>query len=168
MSGKHKQLLKNIAKTPGDYRHILFLCYGNICRSPLAALLAQKAIPERVIVSAGFHNKADRCSPLHMLNAATEAGIDMRAHRSQTATAEAIEAADLVLVMDWKNYDQLLEQFPGASRKTTFLGLFANPGEIEIEDPYDLHGVRLSAVVNRIRSAVDGLKRQLTIGKRFR
>ncbi len=159
--GPHRQLIARMERERDQYRRILFLCYGNICRSPLAALLMAEALPEYTIRSAGFHEKVDRCSPPHMLKAASKARIDMAAHRSRKVTADEIEAADLVIVMDWKNYHQLLQFFPQAAHKATFLGLFSRRGQLEIDDPYELHGARLDAVVENIVTAVEGLKTRL-------
>ncbi|MGI4758945.1 MAG: ATP-grasp domain-containing protein [Janthinobacterium lividum] len=157
----HRRLLAKISHTPKQYKQILFLCYGNICRSPLAALLAHKALPDRVVQSAGFHEKADRSSPRHMLTAAALAGIEMANHRSRTVTSDDIRQADLVFVMDWKNYDRLIKNFPDAESKATFLGLFAQAGGMEIEDPYDLRGEPVDAVVQKLALAVESLRRRL-------
>ena len=92
-----------------------------------------------------------------MLKAAELVGMNLFAHRSRLATAEEIDAADLVFVMDWKNYSQLVQLFPQAVTKTTFLGLFSKSGQIEIEDPYELSGQRLEKVIATIGDAVAGL-----------
>lgn len=153
----HPRIVQRLREPSQQPKQILFLCYGNICRSPLAALLARRALPGVAIVSAGFHEKTDRCSPEKLVRSAKRHGIDLAGHRSRQVTEADIASADVILVMDWKNYDQLLKLFPQAKSKVTFLGLFSSSPVLEIEDPYDLDGPRVDAVVDQISAAVDGL-----------
>ena len=81
----------------------MFLCYGNICRSPLAELIARSFLHEYNVASAGFHTAVDRPSPDHMKRAALKLSVDMDSHRSRKVTQQDIDRADLVMVMDWKN-----------------------------------------------------------------
>ena len=48
-------------------RRILFVCYGNICRSPFAAEALRKLCPDRQVASSGYHPEADRCCPARRL-----------------------------------------------------------------------------------------------------
>ena len=157
----HPRILAETLASPHGPKNILFLCYGNICRSPLAELAAHTALPGHIIQSAGFHPKVNRRSPAHVQRSATRLGIDMDAHRSRQVTSQDIDQADLVLVMDWKNYAQLLRAFPQSEKKTTFLGLFNPSPTIEIEDPYDLTGARVDQVVDLIANATQGLAAKL-------
>jgi protein-tyrosine phosphatase len=79
-----------------------FVCHGNVCRSPFAGLLFARAMSERglpvAVSSAGFIGP-DRQPPAMALAAATRRGIDMAAHRSAVLTANALRAADLIVVM---------------------------------------------------------------------
>ena len=82
--------------------HILFLCHGNICRSPYAAA----ALRERLrgtsvgtIDSAGFYGPG-RSPPAVAVGAARKRGVDLAAHRSKMASEATLRRADLVVVMD--------------------------------------------------------------------
>src|SRR5262249_49103056 len=82
---------------------ILFVCHGNICRSPFAAFLFEKLARERLLTSirvesAGFIGP-DRASPPQALDAAARRGIDMSAHRSQLLKDRLVRGSDLVVVM---------------------------------------------------------------------
>jgi protein-tyrosine-phosphatase len=82
---------------------ILFICQGNICRSPFAAAAFRRLVPvtfsnSTSVSSAGFIGPG-RPSPEHALTTARARGIDMSAHRSRIITSENLRAADLVVVM---------------------------------------------------------------------
>ncbi len=99
----------------------------------------------------------DRPSPDHMKRAALKLNVDMDSHRSRKVTQQDIDRADLVLVMDWKNYAQLIRAFPEAKAKSTFLGLFAPSPAIEIDDPYEFTGERVDQIADQIKLSTIGL-----------
>jgi protein-tyrosine-phosphatase len=83
---------------------VLFVCHGNICRSPYAAYAFERLLPAehraRVrITSAGFVGP-DRPSPGHALRVAAARGLDMSAHRSQLLTFEGVTGTNLIVVME--------------------------------------------------------------------
>ena len=94
---------------------VLFVCLGNICRSPTAEsmfrkLLEETALAERIMTdSAGTHTYHIDQPPDHRAQqAAARRGIDMSALRGRQATAEDIEEFDYVLAMDRENYHNLI------------------------------------------------------------
>jgi protein-tyrosine-phosphatase/predicted ATP-grasp superfamily ATP-dependent carboligase len=115
---------------------VLLLCFGNICRSPLAAALAAKKFPDVSFSSAGFHSETGRHSPDFVLSAAERLGVDLTEHRSKCVDAKMIDGADLILIMDTRNRELLIESFPDAIEKTLFLGMFLLEPQWEMEDPY--------------------------------
>ena len=91
---------KRLEATPP--RTVLFICHGNVCRSPFAAAVlarAAESLNTRVSIgSAGFIGP-NRPSPPEALASALRFGIDLSAHRSTLITPEAIGSSDLVVVM---------------------------------------------------------------------
>jgi protein-tyrosine-phosphatase len=152
----HRGLWRKLANSGGP-RKIVFLCYGNICRSPLAAKLAEKSLAGIEIESAGFHAQSGRSCPEKMLRIAGSFGIDLSQHRSARVTREQLLRADLVVAMDLDNIQRLKRDFPEALPRTTLLGLFADPGTGPIADPYlaDENGTR--KICDQVRSGVEGL-----------
>ena len=132
-------------------RSILFLCYGNICRSPLAEALARVCMPEVQVASAGFHEREARPSPGFMQSVASSLSTDLSAHRSLRVVSRMIDDADVVVIMDRRNYADMKEKFPRALPKTVFLGMFADPPQLEVEDPYGLSfedGLRIGGKIS--------------------
>jgi protein-tyrosine-phosphatase len=84
-------------------RSILFVCHGNICRSPFAAAVftresAAGTAGRISVASAGFMGPK-RASPTKALAAGRRRGVDMSAHRSALITEGSLRSADLVVVM---------------------------------------------------------------------
>jgi protein-tyrosine phosphatase len=84
-------------------RSILFVCHGNICRSPFAAAAFLRSCASEIasgirVRSAGFIGP-ERSSPSSALTAAAKFGVDLSRHRSALITSENLGAADLIVVM---------------------------------------------------------------------
>ncbi|HEY3266056.1 MAG TPA: hypothetical protein VGM37_03960 [Armatimonadota bacterium] len=146
-------------------RRLLFLCYGNICRSPFAELYwnarAQEAArPMPEAISAGFIPEPHRSTPARIALLAAECGVDLSAHRSRVVGRADIDAADAIFVMDLNNWRDLMSRFPGAEGKACFLGAYADGGDadqMEIEDPYELDADGGRACYGLLKRALDGL-----------
>jgi protein-tyrosine-phosphatase/predicted ATP-grasp superfamily ATP-dependent carboligase len=150
-------------------RRVLFLCYGNICRSPFAAAYwnagcGESLPPTPAAASAGFHRQADRSTPAWVIDAARERGIDLSEHRSKVVSRSAVDSADAIFVMDLETYQRLVSEFPSVKRKAYLLALFADNGEGEIADPYSGGKPAARACYERLVSALDGLKKRVLSG----
>jgi len=96
-------------------RTILFVCHGNICRSPYAEYAARLIVATAAmngvrIQSAGLFGPG-RPSPPEAIRAAGERGIDLGPHRSRLLTAELVGQADLVFVMDASQRTRVCVEF---------------------------------------------------------
>jgi protein-tyrosine phosphatase len=116
---------------------ILFVCMGNICRSPTVEALARVEFArgglDVLVASAGtedYHvgQPADR----RAIAFAEAHGYPLSAHRARQVRADDFEAFDLVLAMDNRNLHDLRRFRPprGATEPTLFLG------DAEVPDPY--------------------------------
>src|SRR2546428_8440325 len=81
-------------------RSILVVCHGNICRSPFAAVLLQRALgPAGIRVhSAGFIGP-NRPSPPEAVTAAARYGVNLSDHPSRVLTADLVRSNHLAVVM---------------------------------------------------------------------
>jgi len=160
----HRAVLARLADSGGP-KKILFVCYGNICRSPLAAALAKQNLAHIEIESAGFHSTTGRSCPEKILRIAGSFGLDLSHHRSACVTREQMLSADLVIAMDLENIARIKTACPEALSRTTLLGLFAAPPSVNIADPYLADETTTSQVCGQIRSGVEGLVRALGAAK---
>ncbi len=118
---------------------VLFVCHGNIIRSPLAAelLIQQLSTLDRNTIrvcSAGLQARRGNCADERACLVAKEFGLSLDNHRAEVLTASALERADIVFVMDYLNEAQLLALWPSASFKVFLLQ--DETGSPEIVDPY--------------------------------
>lgn len=117
---------------------IIFVCSGNICRSPLAAGMAREKLAQRdhqsVIISAGTLQIVGKPAAGNSVKAADEIGIDISSHRSQGLTRPLMERADHLVVMAPNHEEFIVKHAPGASGKIVRLWEFTD-GYSEIADP---------------------------------
>ena len=129
--------------SPTSIRNILFVCAGNICRSPLAewqlkALLQENRITGMQVGSAGLIALPGNSASFNAVRVARENSISLEEHRARPITTELIDDADLVLVMESHQGHELIASHPQASEKIFLLRHFARYGSRErgISDPY--------------------------------
>jgi len=102
---------------------IIFVCSGNICRSPFAAhLLRQSGFAALEVQSAGTMPVSGRHSPEFAIIQARAHGVELAQHRSHMVTEAEIEAADLVVIFDQKNRSDLLSRYSNIEKKLLLLG----------------------------------------------
>ncbi len=129
--------------SPANIRNILFVCAGNICRSPMAewqlkALLWENPITGMQVGSAGLIALPGNSASFNAVRVARENSISLEEHKARLITTELIDNADLVLVMESHQGHELITDHPQASEKILLLRHFARYGSRErgISDPY--------------------------------
>jgi len=118
---------------------LVFVCTGNICRSPMAAALFQ-ARAERMgdavrVESAGTWGVDGQPASAAGKVVMGERGISLDQHIARTVDREILERATLVLVMTRSHRDGLVAEFPFARQKIRLLS-HVNGMEYDIADPY--------------------------------
>ena len=119
--------------------HLLFVCTGNTCRSPLAEVIAQRIVQERglsfiTVGSAGTGAWPDSPASDGSLLVALEHGLDLSAHRARPLTAELVRAADVVLTMG-PHHRERAETLGGTGR-SWLLTEFSGAEARAISDPF--------------------------------
>jgi protein-tyrosine phosphatase len=125
-------------------RKILFVCLGNICRSPTAEgvlrhLLAEEPALAVDVDSAGTGDYHLGEPPdLRSQSAAKRRGIDLSGLSARQVRRRDFEDFDLILAMDRKNLRDLERMKPAGSRAQVrlFLDYAGEPGLLEVPDPY--------------------------------
>ena len=108
---------------------ILFICKGNICRSPFAEHLANKitfdeSFENMVFSSAGLEVPVSISSPREVLTVAEKFGVKINAHKSRVITYDLAESYDMIIAMESWQVMRLREMFPDYSDKIYLLPLF--------------------------------------------
>jgi len=145
---------------------VLFVCMGNICRSPtaqgvFAALVRQHGLDEAIYVdSAGTHSYHIGSSPdPRARSAALRRGIDISDQRARKLTVADFEEFDFVLVMDRENLETVEDMCPPAHAGKVRLLLEYAPhlGIEEVPDPYYGGAAGFERVLDMIEAASEGL-----------
>ena len=118
---------------------IILVCSGNICRSPLAAVMTKRMAEERgasvAVISAGTLHLNGEPAAKHSITVATEYGLDLSSHRSQGLSLGFIDLADALVVMSPKHERYIVEKAPAAAAKVVRLWEFSDRPLDEIADP---------------------------------
>jgi protein-tyrosine-phosphatase len=152
------------SKSIEEIKKVLFVCMGNICRSPMAeGLMVEWVIkgvgPDISVSSAGiFATPGNPPEPL-AVQVAREAGVDISGHRARVVNNENLSWADIVLVMESGQRGFISMAFPQQSAKVGLLGNFnrSQGGGGEIADPYGSSVEVYRACFEEIGEAIDGL-----------
>ncbi|MBQ7037152.1 MAG: low molecular weight protein arginine phosphatase [Clostridia bacterium] len=115
--------------------HILFICTGNTCRSPMAEALLNHTSHINTASSAGMFVPYSSGASPHSITTMSSYGIDISGHRSRQVTDAMIKEADLILTMTEGHKKSLLTIFPHAAEKTKTLPEYAGLAG-DIEDPF--------------------------------
>jgi protein-tyrosine-phosphatase len=144
--------------------NILFVCIGNICRSPFAHGLFTKLVYQSgyegfYAESAGLLALPGNSATYLAQKVAAEYGVDLAEHKAKPISRELVDGSDLILVMEKPQKDTLIENFPEATDKTFLIRRFARFGSQSrgIADPYGLQYDAYRFCFLDIEDAVSGL-----------
>jgi len=120
---------------------ILFVCTGNVCRSPMAAGFLREKLRkaglegEYRVRSAGLWALEDQPPSAYARRVMAERGIDISDHRGRDLTPEDVEEADLILTMERGQAEAISAEFPQHAHKVYLLSEMAGQ-QYDIRDPY--------------------------------
>ena len=153
--------------TPPPAKHrILFVCLGNICRSPMAEGVFRRVAEEAGMLdrfeidSAGMGDWHKGEAPDHRAQkAAFDRGVDISGQSARKVEPEDFDDFDLVLAMDGSNIDDLYEIAPHAARTKIrrFLSYAPHLGVEDVPDPYYGGTAGFDHALDLIEAAAQGL-----------
>jgi len=109
-------------------KKILFICFANKSRSPMAKGLAQKMFPSEFYVdSAGIDSETSGGANFRAISVMGEYGVDLMSHLVKSITDVAISDFDHVIAMDSNLFDSVIKAYPEMRDRTI---------QWQIDDPF--------------------------------
>ncbi|MFO7306515.1 MAG: low molecular weight protein-tyrosine-phosphatase [Gammaproteobacteria bacterium] len=149
---------------------LLFVCMGNICRSPTAEAVFRRVVAERApglaveIDSAGTHGYHVGSPPdRRAIEAARRRGLDLSGLRARQVSVADFERFDLILAMDEDNVADLSRMAPPQyhSRIRLLMDFAADPPLREVPDPYYGGPQGFEQVLDLLEEAAEGLLQEV-------
>jgi protein-tyrosine phosphatase len=149
---------------------VLFVCMGNICRSPSALGVFRRVLESRApdlsveVDSAGTHDYHVGSPPdRRAIEAARRRGIDLSELRARQVSEDDFARFDLILVMDEENLEQLHRRAPFKYRERIRLLMEFAPDATsrQVPDPYYGGPQGFEAVLDLLEEASQGLLDEL-------
>jgi glycine hydroxymethyltransferase len=125
-------------------KNVLFVCTGNICRSPIAEGFFRRLIGNRKdidVASAGVHAVRGQPPSLYAVEVCAERGTDISDLRSQPLTGTLVDQATHIFAMTGAHVETIQTLFPQSAEKTFLLREFEEPGTTvwrDVPDPIGL------------------------------
>ena len=135
-------------------RHILVVCVGNICRSPMAEALLRRELRGQdgiTVESAGLGALVGHPASDYSVELMAEMGIDITGHRARQIHPDMVRDADLVLVMEAGHKRAIDDADPSARGKVYRLGEWQDRN---IDDPYRQARVAYEEALEDIEAGV--------------
>lgn len=143
-------------------RCVLFLCLGNVCRSPYGARVLEARLPDLRVASAGFIGP-DRAPPDMAQRVARSRGLRHADHRSRVVTPELLAESEAIFVFDRLNITELRKLGSFAAERLFWLGDFDSlwSGKRAIIDPWGGSAEEFDRTFERIERCIDEVVRVL-------
>lgn len=146
---------------------LLFVCTANISRSPYAEMRARQILaavpapatggqPAWTVASAGIPGLSDRPMDPQMRQRAMERGVPAECcdtHRSRPLNAELVEETDLILTMEKRHRNAVLDTYPSALGRVLMLGQAAQAAQQILENSRSSQVSAVGLVRRLVRSA---------------
>jgi low molecular weight protein-tyrosine phosphatase len=161
--GFARLLLARIENGIGGYRRfkqirwdrvkrVVFVCHGNICRSPYA----ERRAATYGLTTASFGLAAGTGGPADpsALRIAARRAIELAEHRACAAEDFEFQSGDLLVLMEPRQAWAMLRSLPALACQVTLLGLWSRPRRPHLHDPHRLSEAYWEQCFDVIDSAV--------------
>ncbi len=150
---------KNTLDLGMKVKSVLFVCKGNICRSPFAHYYLKSICPSGIeVTSCGYYPADGRPSPKEAIEAGQRLGIDIGSHRSTIINSEMVESADVIFTFDEENHRIITKHFSYAKSKIVRISSLDSKNPFVIQDPHGRDTDYFYNTYTQIKQLLDSLK----------
>jgi protein-tyrosine phosphatase len=154
---------------PQNFKRLVFVCQGNICRSAVAEKVASSL--GLSAASVGLSTTTGAESPASAVASAHRQGVDLSGHRAVNWSDFVILPGDLFLVMEIRQAHELRRRLGKQNESdvaVSLLGFWHSPVMPHLHDPFSLSADYFDTCFARVRQTVIGLGETMrgTPGKR--
>jgi protein-tyrosine phosphatase len=141
-------------------RRLVFICQGNICRSPFAYYIARSLESGFPIGSFGLFTSTGSAADEVAIDVAGDYGFDMTGHCATDISDFDIEDGDLLIVMEDRHIQWLSPHVVGHDTQVCLLGLWCRPRFALLYDPYTHPRAYFESCFDRINRAMANLMQE--------
>ncbi len=154
---------------PCPVTSVLFVCHGNICRSPFAesyfrSVIEKTGMPLR-IMSAGLDTTPGKPAHANTRTLGRERRLSLDQHTTTQLQSELVGQFDLIVVMEIAQKQRIQSLYPASKGKVVLLGYFDPKGPLEIADPYGKPIEQFQACFAQVARCCDNLAQALCLAR---
>ncbi|MFT5720528.1 MAG: protein-tyrosine phosphatase [Motiliproteus sp.] len=138
-------------------KRLVYICQGNICRSPFAKVIAASRSPHLPVASFGLATTTGVEADPTAIGAAQDYGIDLIEHRATNMADFSIAEGDLLVVMEDRHLHWLAPLVVNQDVQLCLLGLWCRPQFALLYDPFSHPKDYFLSCFSRIVRAVDSM-----------
>lgn len=150
-------------------KKIMFVCTGNICRSPMCEYYFQKLVNESglendfLISSCGTYANTGESSTINAIESMKKYGVDLNKHRAKNIDDIDIENYDLILCLTLSHKNAVLGLYPSLKGRVYTLKEYIHPNEKykNIDDPWGFNLNVYNECANEIVNSLDELLKKI-------
>ena len=164
---RHRQERWAAVRLPDSVQSVLFVCKGNICRSPLAEVyfqsLVEKEGRQMTVRSAGLDTTPGKPAHAEAQAVALQHRLSLDAHATTMVHKELLDQSDLIIVMEIVQKDRVQRLCPRSKGKVMLLGRFDSGGSLEVADPYSGDSDDFLSCFQQVSRCCDNLAARLRV-----
>lgn len=157
-------------RLPNSVQSVLFVCQGNICRSPLAEVyfksLVEKERRHITVRSAGLETTPGKPAHANAKAVALQHRLSLDEHATTQVHKELLDQSDLIIVMEIVQKNRIHRLNPNTKGKVVLLGRFDSVGSLEIADPYSGTSEDFHFCFQQMSRCCDALAARLSVKSR--